>query len=329
MVMQAIQVENYGPPEVMQLVERPTPTPAAGEALVRVAAAGVNFIDTYQRSGQYKVPLPFTPGQEAAGVIEAVGPGVSELAVGDRVAYASQLGSYAGLASVPARQLVPVPAGLELSLAAAVMLQGMTAHYLSHSTYPLKPGDTALVHAAGGGVGQLLVQLAKRRGARVIGTVSTDEKAALARAAGADEIIMYTQVDFAVETRRLTDGRGVDVVYDSVGRTTFDQSLNSLRPRGYLVLYGQSSGAVAPFDPQVLNAKGGLFLTRPSLGQYTATREELLERSGALFALIAAGQLTVHIDRTFGLGEAVAAHHYLANRQTRGKVLLLPSVSAV
>lgn len=322
--MRAIRVQAYGEPSVMQLDEVSLPEPGAGEARVAIEAAGVNFIDTYQRSGQYKVPLPFTPGQEGAGTVTAVGPGVSEVKVGDRVAYASQLGSYASEAIVPVRMLVPVPAGMSMQQAAAVMLQGMTAHYLSHSTYPLKKGETALVHAAGGGVGQLLVQLAKRRGARVIGTVSTDEKAELARAAGADEIIFYTRVDFAEETRRLTDGRGVDVVYDSVGKTTFDQSLNALRPRGYLVLYGQSSGAVAAFDPQILNAKGGLFLTRPSLGHYTADRAELMERSGDLFRWISAGELTLRIDRTYPLVEAAAAHQYLADRQTRGKVLLIP-----
>lgn len=324
--MRRIRVQEYGGPEVMRLEEAAMPEPGAGEVLLRVEASGVNFIDTYQRSGQYQVPLPFTPGQEAAGSVEAIGPGVTETRPGDRVAYTSPavLGAYATHLVVPTRLLLPIPEGVDARLAAAVLLQGMTAHYLSQSTYPLQAGETALVHAAAGGVGGLLVQLAKRRGARVIATCSTEEKAQLARASGADEVILYTQTDFAAEARRLTDGRGVDVVYDSVGRTTFDQSLDSLGPRGYLVLYGQSSGAVAPFDPQTLNAKGGLFLTRPSLGQYIATRDELLWRSGDLFRWIAAGELTVRVDQTFPLADAPAAHQYLADRRTRGKVLLIP-----
>jgi NADPH:quinone reductase len=323
--MHAIRVHEYGDPDVMRLESLPTPAPGPGQALVRVEVSGVNFIDTYQRRGQYKMSLPFTPGQEAAGTVESVGPDVTEVRPGDRVAWASQMGSYAELAVVPTHALVPIPDGVDARLAAAVMLQGMTAHYLSHSTYPLQIGDTALIHAAAGGVGGLLVQMAKQRGARVLATVSNEEKAALARESGADEIIFYTRDDFAAETRRLTDGKGADVVYDSVGKETFDKSLDSLRPRGYLVLYGQSSGPVPPFDPQTLNAKGSLFLTRPVLGHYTATREELLWRSGDLFRWLATGELTVRIDQVFPLAEAPAAHAYLQARQTRGKVLLLPT----
>jgi NADPH2:quinone reductase len=324
--MQRVRVNEYGGPEVMKVEEAETPAPGAGEALIRIEAAGVNFIDTYQRSGQYKVPLPFTPGQEAAGVVEAVGPDVTEFRPGDRVVYTTPavLGAYATHLSVPTRHLLPLPAGVSGQVAAAAALQGMTAHYLSHSTYPLQAGETALVHAAAGGVGGLLVQMAKMRGARVLATVSTDEKAAIARDAGADEVILYTQVDFAAETRRLTDGKGVDVVYDSVGKTTFDKSLDCLSPRGFMVLYGQSSGAVPPLDPQTLNAKGGLYLTRPSLGQYIATREELLHRAGDIFRWIAAGRLTVRVDKTFPLADAPAAHTYLADRRTLGKVLLIP-----
>ena len=322
--MRRIRVHEAGGPEVMRLEEWTASAPGEGEALVRIEAAGVNFIDVYKRRGLYTLPLPFTAGEEAAGVVEAVGPGVTDVRPGDRVAYASQMGAYATHALVPAAALVPVPEGVSSEVAAATMLQGMTAHYLTHSTYPLQAGETALVLAAAGGVGGLLTQLAKRRGARVIGAVSTEEKAALARAAGADEIIMYTQADLAQEARRLTGGKGVDVVYDSVGKDTFDKSLDSLRPRGYLVLYGQSSGPVAPLDPQVLNAKGALFLTRPSLVHYTATREELVQRAGDLFRWIAAGQLTVRVDQTYPLAEAGAAHDYLTSRQTRGKVLLIP-----
>ncbi len=322
--MKAIRVHQFGGPEALSYEEISPPEPGPDEARVRIEAAGVNFIDIYQRTGQYRGQLPLTLGMEAAGVVDAVGPGVSDVKSGDRVAYAMQQGSYAEYATVPAWKLVPVPDGIDLRLAAAVMLQGMTAHYLTHSTYPLQPGDTALVHAAAGGVGLLLVQLAKRRGARVIGTVSTEEKARLAREAGADEVILYTQADFEVEVKRLTDGKGVNVVYDSVGKTTFDKSLNCLRPRGYMVLYGQSSGAVPPFDPQVLNARGSLFLTRPSLGHYVADRTELLGRANDLFRWMAAGELNVRIDQTFPLAEAAAAHRYMEARQSKGKVLLIP-----
>lgn len=322
--MKAIRVHEFGRPEVLSYEDVPRPEPGPGEARVKIEAAGVNFIDVYHRTGLYPSQLPITLGVEGAGVVDAIGPGGSEVKLGDRVAYAMQPGSYAEYAVVPAWKLVPVPDNLETRQAAALMLQGMTAHYLSHSTYPLKPGDTALVHAAAGGVGHLLVQMAKRRGARVIGTVSTEEKARLAREAGADEVILYTQVDFEEEVRRLTGGKGVQVVYDSVGKTTFDKSLNCLARRGYLVLYGQSSGPVGPFDPQILNARGSLFLTRPSLGHYVADREELLGRAGDLFAWMLAGELQVRIDRTFPLAEAGEAHRYLEGRKTRGKVLLIP-----
>jgi NADPH2:quinone reductase len=323
--MHAIRIHETGGPEVLRYEEVPLPNPGPGQARVKIAAAGVNFIDIYVRSGQYPAQLPMTLGQEAAGVVDAVGPEVNEVRVGDRVALAPQPGgAYADYAVVPAARLVPVPEGVDLPVAAATMLQGMTAHYLSHSTYPIQAGDTVLVHAAAGGVGGLLVQLAKRRGARVIGTVSTEEKAEEARAAGADAVILYTQTDFAAETRRLTGGAGVHAVYDSVGRDTFAGSLDSLRVRGMLVLYGQSSGAVAPLDPQVLNAKGSLFLTRPTLAHYAAERGELLQRAGDLFGWIAAGELQVRIAKTFPLAEAAGAQTYLASRQAKGKVLLLP-----
>ena len=322
--MRAIRVHDYGGPEVLRLEDLPVPEPGAGEARVKIAAVGVNFIDIYHRSGQYKGVLPMTPGMEAAGVVDAVGPDVSDVQVGDRVVYAMRQGAYAEYAIVPATMLAPVPEGIDLHQAAAVMLQGMTAHYLTHSTYPLRPGDVALIHAAAGGVGLLLVQIAKRCGARVIGTVSTEEKAALAREAGADDIILYNQEDFSAAVRRLTDGAGVHVVYDSVGKTTFEGSLDCLRPRGYMVLFGQSSGTVPPFDPQVLNAKGSLFLTRPSLGHYLLTRDELLWRAGDLFAWMAAGELKVRIDATYPLEQAAEAHRALASRATSGKLLLLP-----
>lgn len=322
--MKAIRVHKFGGPEVLSYEDVPLPEPGAGQARVRIETAGVNFIDVYHRTGQYPGQLPITPGMEGAGVVGAVGPEVSEVRPGDRVVYAMQQGSYAEYAVVPAWKLVPIPDGVDTRQAAAVMLQGMTAHYLACSTFPLQPGHTALVHAAAGGVGHLLVQIAKRRGARVIGTVSTEEKARLAREAGADEVILYTQTDFEAETRRLTGGKGVEVVYDSVGKTTFDKSLNCLKPRGCMVLYGQSSGPVLPLDPQVLNTKGSLFLTRPSLGHYVADRTELLQRTGDLFAWMAAGELEVRIDQIFPLAEAGEAHRYLEGRKTRGKVLLVP-----
>lgn len=320
--MKAIRVHEFGGPEVLSYEEVPLPEPARGEARVRIEAVGVNFIDIYHRTGLYPGQLPFTLGVEGAGVVEVVGSGVAGVRPRDRVAYAMQPGAYAEYAVVPAWKLVTVPEGVETPQAAAVMLQGMTAHYLTHSTFPLQPGHTALIHAAAGGVGHLLVQMAKRRGARVIGTVSTEEKARLAREAGADEVILYIQVDFEEEVRRLTGGQGVDVVYESVGKATFDRSLNCLKRRGYMVLYGQSSGPVGPFDPQVLNAKGSLFLTRPSLGHYAADRAELLGRAADLFKWIAAGELKVRIDQTFSLAEAAEAHRYIEGRKTKGKVLL-------
>lgn len=326
--MKAIQVKENGGPEKLQLVEIPKPTPGPGQALVRIVASGVNFIDVYFRIGLYKADLPLTPGSEAAGVVEAVGPGVTEVAPGERVAYAMARGSYAEYAVVPASLLIPIPDGVDFETAAAVMLQGMTAHYLTHSTYPLKQGDTCLVHAAAGGAGGLTVQMAKMLGARVFGTVSTEEKARIAREHGADEAILYTQQDFEAEVKRLTGGRGVHVVYDSVGRTTFDKSLNSLRPRGMMVLFGQSSGPVPPFDANILNGKGSLFLTRPSLGHYVLTREELLWRAGDVLRRVAEGKLKLRIDRAYPLGEAARAQEDLESRKTAGKLLLTVSASS-
>ncbi len=319
--MRAIRVHEPGGPEALRLEEVPTPEPGPGQVRVRLEYSGVNFIDVYHRTGFYKLPLPFTPGSEGAGVVDAVGDGVDDVRVGDRVAYAGQPGSYAERAIVSASRVVPVPSDVDLQLAAAVMLQGMTAHYLTHSTFPLKEGDVALVHAAAGGVGLLLVQLAKRRGARVIGTTSTEEKAALARDAGADHVILYTKEDFAEAVRRLTDGRGVDVVYDSVGKTTFDGSLASLRPRGMLVTFGQSSGPVPPFDVLRLS-RGSLFLTRAVMGDYIATRDELLWRARDLFEWIGRGELSVRIDRVLPLEDAAEAHRLLEGRKTAGKVVL-------
>jgi NADPH:quinone reductase len=322
--MKAIVIHNCGGPEVLTYQDTDTPTPKAGEALVKLEAIGLNYIDVYHRTGLYLQPRPFIPGMEAAGVVEALGEGVTEVAVGDRVAYAMQPGAYAEYAVVPAWKLVNVPAGVTSEQAAATMLQGMTAHYLVTSVHALKAGDTALIHAAAGGVGLLLIQLAKRLGARAIGTVSTAAKAALARAAGADEIILYTEQDFEQETRRLTDGRGVQVVYDSVGKDTFLKSLNCLAPCGMLALFGQSSGSVLAFDPALLAQKGSLFLTRPSLAQYAATREELLWRSSDLFNWIAAGELKLRIEKTFPLANAAEAHRQLEGRKTTGKVVLIP-----
>ncbi len=322
--MKAILVRQVGGPDAMELVELPVPQPKANEVVVKLAASGVNFIDVYQREGRYKVPLPFTPGQEGAGVVTAVGADVTSVKAGDRVAWSHFLGAYAEYAAVAADRLVSIPQGVTDQQAAAAMLQGMTAHYLSHDTYPLKRGETALVHAAAGGVGLLLVQMAHNIGARVIATVSTDEKAKLAREAGADEVILYTQSDFEAETKRLTGGKGVDVVYDSVGKTTFEKGLNVLRPRGMMALFGGSSGAVPPFDPIVLTQKGSLFLTRPSLGNYIATREELVARSGAVFGMMEAGKLKLRIAHTYPLAEAQRAHLDLEGRKTTGKLLLIP-----
>jgi NADPH2:quinone reductase len=323
--MQAIRVHSCGGPEALRVDDVAVPTPQAGEAVVKIAAAGVNFIDVQHRAGRYKPPaVPFTVGSEAAGTVTAVGSGVSEVAVGDRVAYAMVLGSYAEYAAVPARRLVKVPEGIELKVAAAVMLQGLTAHYLTQSTFTLKAGDTALVHAAAGGAGQLITQVARLRGATVYGTVGGEAKAAIARAAGAAATIDYRTQDFEAEIKKLTNGRGVDVVYDSVGKDTFEKSLNCLRPRGLLALFGFSSGPVPPFDPSVLGAKGSLFLTRPGLNQYIATREELVARATDLFAWLAAGKLKVKIDREWPLRDAARAHEALEARRTAGKLLLVP-----
>jgi NADPH2:quinone reductase len=322
--MKAIQVKQPGGPEAMELVDLSVPQPKANEAVVKLSASGVNFIDVYVREGRYKALPPFILGQEGAGVVNAVGNGVTSVKNGDRVAWSSILGSYAEYAAVPADRLVPIPDGVTDQQAAAAMLQGMTAHYLSHDTYPLKRGEASLVHAAAGGVGLLLAQMAHNIGARVIATVSTDEKAKLARDAGADEIILYTQFDFEAETKRLTGGNGVDVVYDSVGKTTFEKGLNVLRSRGMMVLFGGSSGAVPPLDLMVLAQKGSLFVTRPTLGAYIATRDELLARSGAVFGMIASGKLKLRIEHTYPLAEAEQAHRDLEGRKTTGKLLLIP-----
>jgi NADPH2:quinone reductase len=318
----AIRVPKTGGPDEIRLERVPLPEPGPGQARVRIAFAGVNFIDVYHRTGLYPLPLPLTPGSEAAGIVDAVGEGVTEVRVGDRVAYAMQVGSYADHAVIDAWKLVPVPAEVSLDLAAAVMLQGMTAHYLTHSTVALGEGQVALVHAAAGGVGLLLTQIAKRRGATVIGTVSTDEKARLARDAGADHVVRYTSESFKDVARRVTGGRGADVVYDSVGRTTFEESLDSLRPRGYLVLFGQSSGPVPPLDPGLLARKGSLFLTRPTLAHYIADRRELLGRAADLFSWMAGGQLSVRVDRVLPLEQAAEAHRLLESRAIAGKLLL-------
>jgi NADPH2:quinone reductase len=323
--MRAIRVHACGPPEVLKYDEVPEPKPQAGEALVEIEAIGVNFIDVQHREGRYKGPaLPFIVGSEAPGTVKAVGAGVTEVAVGDRAAYSMVVGSYAEFAAVPAKRLVKVPAAIDFQTAAAVMLQGLTAHYLTHSTYAIEPGDTALVHAAAGGAGQLVTQVARLCGATVYGTVGSEEKAKVARAAGAAATIDYRKQDFEAEIKKLTNGRGVDVVYDSVGKDTFEKSLNCLRPRGMLALFGFSSGPVAPFDPAVLGAKGSLFLTRPGLNQYIATRGELVARAEDLFTWLAAGKLKVAIDRVLPLAEAAEAHRALESRRTTGKVLLVP-----
>jgi len=323
-LMKAIQIQQTGGPDVLNYTDVPVPTPKAGEVLVKVAASGVNFIDIYYREGRYKTDLPFIVGQEGGGTVESVGPGVTGFAPGDRVAWCMILGSYADYAIVPVDQLVPVPAHLDLKLAAAVILQGMTAHYLVRSTFPLKSGDTALVHAAAGGTGLLLTQMASQIGARVIATVSTEEKAALARQAGATEIIFYTQADFESETKRLTGNRGVDVVYDSVGKTTFEKSLNTLRPRGMMVLFGGASGAVPPFDLIELSTKGSLYVTRPTLKHYTLTRDELLARAADVLKAVDSGKLKVRMEHTYPLRDARQAQLDLAGRKTTGKLLLIP-----
>ncbi|MDQ3138315.1 MAG: quinone oxidoreductase [Gemmatimonadota bacterium] len=322
--MQVIRIHAPGDAAVLQLEEAEIPRPGPGQALVRVEAAGVNFIEIYQRTGRYKVATPYTPGSEAAGSVESVGSGVTSVRPGDRVGSVNMLGAYAEYALVAADRLVPVPDRVSIRQAAAVLLQGMTAQYLTASTYPLARGHTCLVHAAAGGVGLLLVQMAKRRGARVIGTVSTEEKAAVALAAGADDVILYTQADFETEVKRLTGGAGVHVIYDSVGRTTFLKGLNCLVPRGMMALYGQSSGPPEPVDPQLLSQKGSLMLTRPTLAHYVAGRGELLERAGDVLGSVADGSLAVHIGREFPLEQAGDAQRELEGRRTMGKVLLLP-----
>ena len=320
--MKAIRVNEPGGPEKLSLVDAPDPQPGPKQALVRLHASGVNFIDVYFRMGLYKADPPIAIGNEGAGVVEAVGPDVTEVVPGDRVAYVMARGSYAQYAVVPAAQLVKIPAHLDFTTAAAAMLQGMTAHYLTHSVYPLKSGDTCLVHAAAGGAGGLTVQMAKMLGARVFGTVSTEEKAQIAREHGVEEAILYTRHDFETEVKRLTGGRGVDVVYDSVGKTTFDKGLNSLRPRGTMALFGQSSGPVPAFDPNILNGKGSLFLTRPSLGHYVATPRELAWRAGDVLGWIDSGKLKLRIDRTYPLADAANAHRDLESRKTSGKLVL-------
>ena len=322
--MKAVRVHQNGGPEVLRYEEIPVPEPGAGEARVKIEAAGLNYIDIYQRTGLYPIKTPFTLGMEGTGIVDAVGADVVEVKKGDRVAYSMHLGSYAEYAVVPAWKLVPLPRHIDSRSAAAVMLQGMTAHYLTRSTYPLKKGETALVHAAAGGVGLLLIQVAKQTGATVFGTVSTEEKAKLAREAGADEVILYTQTDFLTEVKRLTNSAGVHVVYDSVGKDTFEKSLDCLRPRGYLVLFGNSSGPVPLFDLSKLAAKGSLFVTRPTLLHYASNREELLKRANDLFGWIESGKLKLRIDKTFPLSEAAEAHRQLEGRKTTGKVLLIP-----
>src|SRR6266478_2558038 len=322
--MKAIQVKQPGGPEALELVDIPVPQPKPDQAVVKIAAAGVNFIDTYQREGRYKVPLPFVAGQEGAGVVTAVGSETTSVKPGDRVAWAGIQGSYAEYIAAPANRMVALPAGVSDREAAAVMLQGMTAHYLAYSTFPLKRGQTALIHAPAGGVGLLLVQIAHNIGARIIGTVSTEEKAKLAREAGVDEIILYTRSDFEAETKRLTGGKGVDVVYDSVGKTTFEKGLNILRPRGMMALFGGSSGAVPPFDPLMLTQKGSLYLTRPSINHYILTRQELQQRAGTVFGMIREKKLKLRIEHVYPLQQVVKAHRDLEGRKTTGKLLLIP-----
>jgi NADPH2:quinone reductase len=323
--MKAIRIHQTGGPEALRFEDVPDPEPQAGQALVRIEAAGVNFVDVYFRTGLYKgPPLPFVAGQEGAGTVAAVGPGVAEVAVGDRVAYVGIHGAYAQLAVVPAARLVKLPDGVSTRQGAAAMLQGITAHYLATSTHPLQAGDTCIVHAAAGGVGQLLCQIAKLRGAKVFATVSTEEKAKIARAAGADEVILYSQHDFSAEVKRLNGGRGVRVIYDGVGKATFEKGLDTLLPRGLMVLFGQASGPVPPFDLSVLNPKGSLYVTRPSMIHYIADREELMGRAGDVLGWIAAGKLRLAIDREMPLERAADAHRALEGRETTGKVLLVP-----
>ncbi|MFI5181043.1 MAG: quinone oxidoreductase family protein [Thermoanaerobaculia bacterium] len=322
--MKAIRIHQNGGPEVLRYEEIPAPHPKEGEALVAVEAIGLNFIEVYLRRGWYKATLPLIPGSECAGTVLEVGPGVRSVRPGDRIATVAAAGSYAERTVAPEARLVPLPDGVTARDGAAAILQGMTAHYLTTSVYPLKPGDTCLVHAAAGGVGLLLCQMAKRIGARVIGTVSTREKAAVAKAAGADDVVVYTEHDFVAEVKSATGGRGVNVVYDSVGATTFEKGLDVLVPRGLMALYGQSSGPAHPFDPQILNSKGSLFLTRPTLAHYVATREELLRRAGEVLGGVRDGSLRLRIGAEFPLAKAADAHQALEGRRTTGKVLLIP-----
>ena len=322
--MKAIQVQRAGGPEVLKLVDLSVPKPKPHEAVVKIAAAGVNYIDVYFREGRYPAAMPFVNGQEAAGVVSETGSDVKSLKAGDRVAYTGVLGAYAEYSAVPADRLVRIPEGISDQQAAAAMLQGMTAQYLVYSTYPLKSGETTLIHAAAGGVGLLLVQMAKNLGARVIATVGSEAKANLAREAGADDVILYDQQDFEAETKRITGGKGVDVIYDGVGKTTFDKDLNVLRPRGYLVLFGAASGPVPPFDPIKLSQKGSLFLTRPTLVNHISTRQELEQRSSAVFGMIASGRLKLRIEHLYKLQDAEQAHRDLEGRKTSGKLLLIP-----
>jgi NADPH2:quinone reductase len=322
--MKLIRVSQYGGPEELKLADAPIPAPGPQDALIRIAAAGVNFIDVYFRIGHYKADLPLTPGNEAAGVVEAVGSEVTTVKPGDRVAYGMNRGAYAEYTVVPAASLVTLPDNIDFETAAAAMLQGMTAHYLTHSTFPLKKGDKALIHAAAGGAGRLVVQMAKMLGATVYGTAGTDAKAALAKQAGADEVIVYTRDDFAAEVKRFTGGKGVDVVYDSVGATTFMKGFDIIRPRGLMALFGQSSGPVPPFDLNILNPKGSLFVTRPSLGHYVHTREELLWRAGDVLRWIGEGKLQLRIEKKYALGDAAEAHRDLEGRKTAGKLLIVP-----
>lgn len=322
--MRAVRIHQFGGPEQMALEELPTPEPGAGQAQIRVAAAGVNYSEVGQRTGGRGGDLPLTMGREGAGTVEALGSGVNQVAIGDRVVWSGVPGAYATHAIVPAERLAPIPAGLSFEQAAASLLQGMTAHYLACTTFPLSPGQSCLVHAAAGGVGLLLCQIAKRRGARVIGTVSTEAKAALARAAGADEVILYSQQDFETEVKRLTDGRGVNVVYDAVGKDTFEKSLRCLTRRGMMVHYGEASGPVPPIQTRTLNTLGSVYLTRPSLIDYTFTRAELLERSAELLGWVLDGSLKLRIERTYPLTEATQAHLDLTGRRTAGKLLLIP-----
>jgi NADPH2:quinone reductase len=322
--MKVIRIHETGGLDKMVYEEAPAPSPNPNQAIVKIHTIGLNFIDVYFRKGLYPSPLPFIPGMEASGVVDFVGENVTSVKCGERVAYAGSLGAYAEYAAIDPNRLVPLPDKIDFQTAAAVMLQGITAHYLTHSTFRLKKGDTVLLHAAAGGVGLLLIQLAGKIGARVIGTVSSEEKASIAKGMGADHVILYTQTDFEQEVQRITSGKGVDVAYDSVGQATFDKSLNCLKPRGMMVLFGQSSGPVPPFNPNILNAKGSLYLTRPGIGHYTATRDELSWRAGDIMNWVADGSLKVRVDRVYPLKEAADAHRALESRQTMGKVLLQP-----